>query len=97
MLSQIVQARVATNEKFSILQRFDVKIDLSARRRRLGENLFDDVRHRDDAFGSAELVDHDRQSLWMREKKFEQIEGAHRFRNKRRCEQRLGVMFRRIE
>ena len=97
MFPQIVEARASADQKFAVLERLDVKIDIPARRRRVAQNFLNDVGHGDDSFGAAEFVDDDRERLRMSQEKFQQIERAHRLRHERRREQCLGVMFGRIE
>ena len=97
MLVQIVEACVTADQKLSIFERLNVKIDFSAGRRRATENFLNDVRHGDNSFGAAKFVDHNCERLRMGQEKLEQIERAHRLRHERRGQQGFGVMFGRIE
>ena len=67
MLAQVVEPRVAADEEASVLERLDVKIGV-AQRRGIADDFLDDVRQRNDAFGPAEFIDHDGESLRMGEK-----------------------------
>src|SRR4029077_8430596 len=96
MFGQIVQTRVATHEKFALAERLDVKLR-TVPWHGAAENFLDDIRHGDDSFSAAEFVHHDAHALGMRQKELEQFQRAHRLRDKRRRDQFLGVMFRRIE
>src|SRR5207248_2812580 len=72
LLSQVVQTRPPAYQKFSILERLDVKISISSSWRSIAENFIDDIGHGDDSFGATELIDHDGEGLRMSEEKFQQ-------------------------
>ena len=66
VLAQVIQARVSADQEFTVLQRFDVKIDVSARDG-VAQNFFNDIRTGNDSFRAAEFIHHDGQSLaWVR-------------------------------
>ena len=93
---QVVEPRVAADEKPPVLERLDVKIGLPERHG-VADDFFDDIGERDDSFGAAEFIDHDREPLRMGEKAAEQIVRAHRFRHERRRAQVLGIVIVGIE
>src|SRR5438477_11366974 len=82
MFAYIIKPRVSAHEKFPILKRLNVKIDISPRDR-VAKNFLHDIRHGDDAFSASKLIYHHGYSLGMGQKKLEQLQCAHRLRHKR--------------